>query len=289
MKKIEVAVATGAGASSFDESATIVAALSDIGISADSRSWSDPAVDWSDYRIVIIHSTWDYAANIEAFRSWVGRVPGLLNTASVVHWNLSKNYLISLRSIGVPIVPTTWVRRCSRAVPLIPAGSFVVKPAVGNCARGVMVFGPREHQLAFEHIGRMRRSGRDALIQPYLPSFDNEGETDVVVIAGKISHAVRKRAGLRDTSAAAGQVMICDVSDAQRRVVRSALNAVPGGPGQLLYARVDLANGPIGEPLVAELELIEPSLFMSFSDAAAHLLAEGVARRMPSASTARER
>jgi hypothetical protein len=281
MKKFDVAVATCAEKNSFDESAILVAELSRIGITACSVPWSDPTIEWSDYRIAVVHSTWDYVADLECFRSWVCQVPGLLNSASVIHWNLSKNYLISLRRGGVPVVPTIWIPPDLRAMPHIPRGSFVVKPAIGNSGRGVKVFGAGEHRPALEHIDRIHRSGCDALIQPYLPAFDEEGETDVVVIAGEISHAVRKRAGLRDPSADAGRVITCDISDAQRRVVQSALGAVPGGPGQLLYARVDLAAGPGGEPLVAELELIEPSLFLSFSDPAAGLLAEGIARRMP--------
>ena len=40
------------------------------------------------------------------------------------------------------------------------------------------------------------------------------------------------------------------------------LAAIPGGPKRLLYARVDLIPGPDGEPLLIELELTEPSLFL---------------------------
>ena len=46
-------------------------------------------------------------------------------------------------------------------------------------------------------------------------------------------------------------------------MAEQALAAVPGGPERLLYARVDLLPGPDGDPLVIELELTEPSLFLA--------------------------
>jgi len=39
------------------------------------------------------------------------------------------------------------------------------------------------------------------------------------------------------------------------------LAAVPDAP-ELLYARVDLVDGPDGQPCVMELELVEPNLFL---------------------------
>jgi hypothetical protein len=48
----------------------------------------------------------------------------------------------------------------------------------------------------------------------------------------------------------------------------------------LVYARVDLIHGPDGAPLVVELELTEPSLFLSYSDGAAARLAELVSGRL---------
>ena len=52
--------------------------------------------------------------------------------------------------------------------------------------------------------------------------------------------------------------------------------AVPGGPDRLLYARVDLLPGPAGRPLVVEVELTEPSLFLTAVPAAADRLAAAI-------------
>ncbi len=58
---------------------------------------------------------------------------------------------------------------------------------------------------------------------------------------------------------------------------------MPGGPQGLLYARVDLVPGPDGAPLLIELELVEPSLFLAHAPGAADRLATAIAARLTSA------
>ena len=53
---------------------------------------------------------------------------------------------------------------------------------------------------------------------------------------------------------------------------------VPGGPQRLLYARVDLLPGRDGAPLVIEVELTEPSLFLTAVPAAADRFAAAIRR-----------
>ncbi len=53
-----------------------------------------------------------------------------------------------------------------------------------------------------------------------------------------------------------------EATAAELDVAARALQAVPDAP-ELLYARVDLVDGPDGDPLVMELELVEPNLFLA--------------------------
>ena len=52
----------------------------------------------------------------------------------------------------------------------------------------------------------------------------------------------------------------------------AALDLVPGGAGTLLYARIDLI-GPATAPLIMELELIEPELFLPHAPGSAAAMA----------------
>ena len=67
-------------------------------------------------------------------------------------------------------------------------------------------------------------------------------------------------------------------SEAERSVADQALAALPAPPGSLLYARVDLVPGGEGEPVVLEVELAEPSLFLDHAPGSADRLATAIAR-----------
>jgi hypothetical protein len=66
-------------------------------------------------------------------------------------------------------------------------------------------------------------------------------------------------------------------SDRELHIAQRALAAVPGGAERLLYARVDLIPGPDGDPVLLELELTEPSLFLRHDEGAAERFADAVA------------
>ena len=63
---------------------------------------------------------------------------------------------------------------------------------------------------------------------------------------------------------------------AERAVAEAALDAVPMGRSALVYARVDLVLGDDGAPMVLELELTEPSVFLGHSDGAADRFADAL-------------
>jgi hypothetical protein len=56
---------------------------------------------------------------------------------------------------------------------------------------------------------------------------------------------------------------------AERDAAEAVLAATPFAPAELLYARVDLVEGSDGRPLLLELELVEPSRFLSLAPAQA--------------------
>jgi hypothetical protein len=52
------------------------------------------------------------------------------------------------------------------------------------------------------------------------------------------------------------------------------------GADAVLYARVDVIDGPDGHPMLLELELTEPSLFLPVCDGAADRLADAISARV---------
>ena len=66
----------------------------------------------------------------------------------------------------------------------------------------------------------------------------------------------------------------------ERGVAEATRDALPWPRDALLYARVDLVRGGDGAPLVLELELAEPSLFLGLGFGAAARLAAAIAARV---------
>ena len=116
------------------------------------------------------------------------------------------------------------------------------------------------------------------LAQPLLESVLESGEVSVVYIDGAFTHAVRKlpaRGEYRVQSRHGGTVEACELRADQLRVAEAAIAALEG---QVSYARVDLVEDEKGQPLVIELELIEPELFFRFGTLAAARLAHALVR-----------
>ncbi|WP_062210545.1 ATP-grasp domain-containing protein [Demequina oxidasica] len=236
--------------------------------------WDDPEVDWAAYDAVILRSTWNYHDNLDAFLLWaerVSRVSTLHNPLQTIQWNTDKRYLADLAARGFPVVPTTFVDP-GQAIPddvVVPLdGHLVVKPSVGAGSNGAKLFDGDE-AAARAHIDALHASGKTAMIQPYLAQIDEVGETALMYVGGEFSHAARKAAILsRDMSWETGiyadeKVVGTHASTAERELGDAIVASLPA----LAYTRVDLLPTPDG-PVVLELELTEPSLFLGLSEGA---------------------
>ena len=261
------------------------AGLESAGADAMSISWDCEDLDWERFDLVVINSTWDSVDRPQEFLRWArrtARATTLMNPLPAIEWNIDKTYLRSLKSRGVPIVATEWLVDAERWEP--PHYDFVVKPSISAGGRQTARYRPDEAPLAVAHVRRLLGCGHTAMVQPYMASVDTEGETKLVFIEGEYSHAVRVGPLL-----GAGEGVInrrwerlvpmepVAPSTAQLGAARHVLAAVQAEVARpLLYARVDLLAAPTGEPLLGEVELVDPSLLLRFAAPAAGLLAGAI-------------
>ena len=281
-----VAIATCAGTSvDTEDQALLDRALADLGIASELIAWDAADDDWSAFDLVVVRSTWDYTERLADFLAWASSVPRLANPASVLAWNTDKRYLADLAAAGVPTVPTTFLGAGEELV--VPdAAHLVVKPSVGAGSMGAEKFAAADHRAAQAHLDRLVADGSVAMVQPYLDRVEAEAETGIVLIDGTPSHAIAKGAMLvvseldRSGLFRAEAIEPREPSDAELAVARTAMEAagqILGLDGPLLYARVDLLPTDAG-PVVIELELTEPSLFLATSAGAPDRLAAAIAR-----------
>ncbi|MEV7322620.1 hypothetical protein [Streptomyces sp. NPDC093970] len=247
----------------------LVSALTAAGADAVARPWDDPDVEWGAFDLVVVRSTWDYSWRTAEFLAWVervGKATRIANPAAVVRWNSDKRYLGELAAAGVPVVPTRYLAP-GDPVELPADADFVVKPVFGAGARFAARYTPGERDRAVGQLARMHDEGLTAMVQPYVAGIDVSGERALQFFGGRLLHASRKRAVLTPgTAYDADKVAHPDLvrwtaTPAELAVAERALAAVPESP-ELLYARVDLVDGADGRPLVMELELVEPNLFL---------------------------
>lgn len=237
------------------DEAPLSRALAAAGIEASLVAWDDPAADWDAPVPTLIRSTWNYALDVVAYLTWIDRASRsarVLNPPDIVRGNVYKRYLLELAARGVPVVPTQLARAGDPIA--IDAGRVVIKPEVGAGSLDTRVF-ERGDPDAGVHLARITARGA-ALVQPYVASVDDYGERSLVWIDGELTHAIRKSPRFSgDSERVDGPFPI---ADDERDV---ALAALAPYRERILYGRVDMARSDRGQPMLMELELVEPSLF----------------------------
>jgi glutathione synthase/RimK-type ligase-like ATP-grasp enzyme len=255
----------------------LAAALAAGGFDAALLGWDDPAADWDAPVPTILRSTWNYPRAPDAFLAWLDRVSAagaLFNPADIVRGNLRKRYLLALAARGVPVVPTTLVERgASLDLAAFPAPRVVIKPEIGAASIGARRFASTDPAAA-THLAALTAHGA-ALVQPYLASVEVYGERSLVWIDGELSHAMRKAPRLEGDHEQVDAAVA--IADDERAVAEAALAPVAD---RILYGRVDLVRDTAGQPMVMELELAEPSLYLTQRPGAAERLVAALRRAL---------
>lgn len=248
--------------------------------------WDDASADWGAFDTVLVRSVWDADQRRDEFVAWAQRVsaagPRLLNPAEVLDWNTDKRYLAALPPAGLPTVPTRFLEpgRALRPEVIEELGDpaeLVVKPARSAGSRDTGRFAlPAGFEAAAALAAQIHAADKVVMVQPYLDGVDTLGETALIYFGGAFSHAIRKGPILEvggelvaGIAAADPAIEPREPSRAERRLGDAAIAWLIehfGGP--LAYARVDLLPGPAGEPVVIELELTEPQLYLPYADGA---------------------
>jgi hypothetical protein len=242
-------------------------------------AWDDPNVRWEDFDLAVPRSTWDYHRRLDEFLAWVDRAAKatqLLNPSAVLRWNAHKTYLRDLSEHGFHVIPTEWIARGTEITLLGVLArrgwtDAVLKPAVSaGSFETHRVDGRAPDQATFARLV----ADRDVMLQAYVPSVEGYGERSMIVIDGELTHAIRKSprfaAGEEEVSPALAP------AEDEREIAYAVLAHIGR---DLLYARVDLARDDAGRPMLMEIELIEPSLFLLQSPTACDRFAAAILRR----------
>lgn len=255
-----------------------VAALRAAGCDVSAAPWNGPFAPFAAADVVAVRSPWDYAASPGAFLDWLRELEGARavtgNSCPLMRWNARKSYLLELAARGAPLPPTVAVRadvgEIAAAAAAIGGDAVVVKPLFGAGASGLTIARLDEPATLTDAAARL---GGDGVVQPLIPEIRTRGEVSLTFFGGVYSHAAVKRprqGSILVQSEHGGSVAPFAPDRAAQQAARAVLALLPETP---LYARVDLVLTDRG-PLLMEVELIEPELFLRCGDGAAARYAE---------------
>lgn len=212
-----------------------------------------PLIAWGYHRD---HGRW-----AQACATWAAAGVRMLNPPSVLAWNSDKSYLGRLAEGGVAIPDTVWTEGVTQADVDAAFDRFgvervVVKPRVSGGAYRTLRLARGERMVDAPE--------GSAMIQPYLPSIESEGETSLLFFGGKLSHVVAKRPVAGEfrvqVQYGGGYVALPEPPAGALALAEQTLAAIDE---DLLYARIDMARGLDGGWLLMEAELIEPDFYLS--------------------------
>jgi len=247
--------------------------------------WRQP-IDWNDYALVVIRSPWDYQQDFEAFLRVLAQIDQsaacLQNSLQTVRWNIHKSYLRDLESRGIPIVPTLWLDqltndRLEQIFFVLNTPSIVVKPTVGANADDTFWISRHDTNANRDRALRVF-ADRELMAQPFVDSIVSTGEYSLFYFAGEYSHSILKTPKSEDFRVQEEHGGVIRSIEPNDELVQAATRVMRAVDEEPLYARVDLVRLPNGQLALIELELIEPSMYLSNDPAAPERFADAMDR-----------
>lgn len=265
------------------EMEALVPACAQQGIALRELIWNAGDWDPSEFDAFVIGTTWDYQEQAEAFLQRLAELEAqapLLNPLATVRWNLDKSYLADMEQRGAVIVPTRYcarfdARELAAARAAWPKESLVVKPLVGAGAWRQAKIAPDDPLPPAEVLPL-----GEAMVQPFLPSAQTEGEYSYLFFDRSFSHCLQKRPQAGDYRVQAIYGGTETIYQPPAEELAAAQMAVDAIEGDLLYARVDLMRLADGTLALMELELIEPYFYPEQGPRCGELFAAGLRSRL---------
>lgn len=252
--------------------------------------WNHPNVLNDGWDAIVLRSTWDYHQNSKEFLDWLTQIEQssikLINSLPVVRWNLDKSYLIEMETKEISIVPTLLIERqlsqTQALEKILKTGwkNIVLKPSISATSFLTYNLLASSKELP-EVIGRIQNHS-ELIVQPFVSSIVRQGEVSFIFIQDQgihYSHAVLKKpqkSDFRVQSDFGGTLEKFMPSQQLLAYANQCANAINK---DWTFARIDIVDWE-EKPLLGELELIEPDLFLGFGANAAEKLATAIINKL---------
>ena len=273
------------------EDLALQATLTDLGHQATLVAWEDETLSWRAFDGAVLRSAWGYQHHIADFFAWMEALEQggtrLLNPPHLLSENIRKHLQMSRwRRANLPLIPTAFLSRQAGCELSLPKATLmqtiethfpnhryglVLKPIISASGGDTVLLDPYraldrpvcsmdEGEALFQALlGREDSIG--VMLQPFYPEV-SEGELALVYFGGQFSHAARRFTGVLGGKKTA--VYEPNVPPELLQIGGQVLAALGETP---VYMRVDLVETKHG-PVLMEVELAEPFLFLDYLPAA---------------------
>jgi len=257
--------------------------LEDKGLKVCKKDWADKDFDWTTTKYAIFRTTWDYFERFEEFFSWLEKTKTkttFINSEEIIYWNIDKHYLKDLERNGINIAPTLFIEKgdtitLSQLFEKTNWKEAVIKPAISGAARHTYRIKPKNCKEK-ENIFKELIQSECMLFQEFLTNITTEGEISLIMIGGKYTHAVKKKAKKGDFRVQDDHGGTVEEYHATKEEIIFAENCIKKSPFSPIYARVDIVYDNNNQPSLSELELIEPELWFRNNIKSVEFLADEI-------------
>ena len=263
------------------EDGLVIDGLEKLNLRTIKKDWNDTNFNWSSTKSAIFRSTWDYFDQFSNFRNWLELVKEqcyLINPYEQINWNLDKHYLLDLQKLDLPIVESVFVSKKTQLnLETISKSKnwkdIVIKPTISGAARHTYHL-KNDEIKKFQYKWLSLTNNEDFMVQEFQKNILSTGEIAVMLFGGEYSHSVLKKAKKGDFRVQDDFGGSVEIINPSLEIIELAEKTVKSLKTMPLYARVDIIFDNGSNPVISELELIEPELWFRFKEESAYKLAE---------------
>jgi glutathione synthase/RimK-type ligase-like ATP-grasp enzyme len=267
----------------LQEDAILLNTFKKKGLKAIRTHWDNPEFDFSVTEITLFRTIWDYFHRFDEFSLWLKNtehVTRFINPPELLYHNIDKHYLRDLAEKGLNIPHTIFIEKGEqRSLEQIYSESnlnnAILKPTVSGAGRHTYKIA-KTNVSELQDIFMQLIENEAMMLQEYQENITKYGEVAIILFNGKFSHAVLKTAkegDFRVQDDFGGTVELYSPRLDEIQFAEQVLSVCSPLP---LYARVDIMRDNNNNPVLGELELIEPELWFRLHEQAAETMAEAI-------------
>jgi len=263
------------------EDGLVMEGLEKLNLRTIKKDWNDTNFNWSSTKSAIFRSTWNYFDQFSNFRNWLELVKEqcyFINPYEQINWNLDKHYLLDLQKQDLAIVESIFVSKKTQLnLETISKSKnwkdIVIKPTISGAARHTYHL-KNDEIKKFQDKWLSLTNNEDFMVQEFQKNIISSGEIAVMIFGGEYSHSVLKKAKKGDFRVQDDFGGSVEKINPPLKIIELAEKTVKSLKTMPLYARVDIIFDNGNNPVISELELVEPELWFRFKEESAYKLAE---------------